>query len=320
MEDGFRVKIYDFDNIREDRTRRYGGMAGQKLGIILNNENWFLKFPKNIRNFDNVELSYATTPLSEYLGSKIYESIGLEVHQTELGIKDGKLVVACKDFLKENERLDEFRVIKNDYIKNLEEEISNLSSSGSGTDLEEIILVMEKNLLFKEMPELKERFYDMFIIDCLISNNDRNNGNWGVIVNTKEKTTKLAPIYDNGSAFNNKSSDTQLINILNDEEKFKNSAYNSAISVFRLDGKLLNPLKYIESLKNDDLNQAILRIVPKINLDKIRNIFKDIPQEENNITIMSNIQREFYLKVMEYRYENVLIPVYNQIIDKSHNK
>lgn len=307
------MEILNFDNIREDRTRRYGGMAGQKLGIILNNENWFLKFPKNIRNLDNIELSYATTPLSEYLGSKIYESIGLEVHQTKLGTKDGKLVVACKDFLKENERLDEFRAIKNDYIENLEEEISSLSSSGSGTDLEEIMLVMEKNPLFKEMPELKERFYDMFIIDCLISNNDRNNGNWGVIVNTKKKTTRLAPIYDNGSAFNNKSSDTQLINILNDEERFINSAYNSAISVFRLDRKLLNPLKYIESLENDDLNQAILKIVPKIDFNKIKNIFKDIPQKEKNILVMSNIQKTFYLKVMEYRYENVLFPTYNKI-------
>lgn len=310
------MKIFNFDNIKEDRTRRYGGMAGQKLGIILNNENWFLKFPKNIKNLDNVELSYATTPLSEYLGSKIYESIGLEVHQTKLGIKNGKLVVACKDFLKDNERLDEFRVIKNDYIENLEEEISNLSSSGSGTDLEEIMLVMEKNPLFMEMPELKERFYDMFVIDCLIGNNDRNNGNWGVIVNTKDKTTRIAPIYDNGSAFNNKSSDIQLINILNDEERFKNSAYNSAISVFRLDGKLLNPLKYIESLKNDDLNQAMLRVVPNIDLHKIRNIFEDIPQEENSISIMTSVQKEFYLKVLEYRYKNVLVPTYNKIVDK----
>ena len=31
-------------------------------------------------------ISYSTTPLSEYLGSHIYESIGLETHDTKLGI------------------------------------------------------------------------------------------------------------------------------------------------------------------------------------------------------------------------------------------
>lgn len=86
--------------------------------------------------------------------------------------------------------------------------------------------------------------------------------------------------------------------------------------ILNKDGKLLNPLKYIESLENDDLNQAILRIVPKIDFNNIKNIFKDIPQEENNIPVMSNIKKTFYLKVMEYRYKNVLIPTYNKIIDR----
>ena len=47
----------------------------------------------------NVEgISYFTTPISEYIGSYIYESIGLNTHKTKLSIANGKGVVACKDF------------------------------------------------------------------------------------------------------------------------------------------------------------------------------------------------------------------------------
>ena len=80
---------------------KYGGHAWNKLGVIINNENWFLKFPQSIRNFTRkVEISYTTSPISEYIGSHIYEIIGIPVHKTMLGIKDKKVVVACKDFKK----------------------------------------------------------------------------------------------------------------------------------------------------------------------------------------------------------------------------
>lgn len=36
---------------------------------------------------------------------------------------------------------------------------------------------MEHNPLFIKMSELENRFWDMFIVDALIGNNDRNNGN-----------------------------------------------------------------------------------------------------------------------------------------------
>lgn len=76
----------------------YGGAAGQKLGININGENLFLKFFKSTRSMKNVNISYTTSPLSEYIGSHIYEDIGIDVHATELGIYDNKLVVACRDF------------------------------------------------------------------------------------------------------------------------------------------------------------------------------------------------------------------------------
>ena len=87
------MNIIDFTNCElSDRNLEYAGRAGEKRGIIYNNEYWFLKFPKNTLGMNRVTgLSYVTSPLSEYIGSNIYRILGYNVHKTILGIcNDGK--------------------------------------------------------------------------------------------------------------------------------------------------------------------------------------------------------------------------------------
>ena len=36
--------IKNFNNLKESGIR-YGGHAGNKLGVVIDGENWFLKFP-----------------------------------------------------------------------------------------------------------------------------------------------------------------------------------------------------------------------------------------------------------------------------------
>lgn len=40
------IDIIDFNNCEKSR-RSYGGRAGLKTGIIYNNQNYMIKFPKN---------------------------------------------------------------------------------------------------------------------------------------------------------------------------------------------------------------------------------------------------------------------------------
>ena len=159
----------------------------------------------------------------------------------------------------------------------------------------------------------------MFVIDAFISNNDRNEGNWGLVLNKETNKLRLSPVFDNGAAFYNKSSDERLISIYNDDFKFKQSIYESSVSVYRLNGKRLNPLKYIENMNNDECNKAILRIVPKINMDKITDIFENIPEEYKGLPVLSKIQKEYYLKSLKYKYDNVLVPVYNKLLEFENN-
>ena len=287
----------------------YGGAAGQKLGININGENWFLKFPKSTRSMKNVNISYTTSPLSEYIGSHIYEDIGIDVHATELGIYDNKLVVACRDFKKDNELLFDFNAIKNQYSKDMDE----TSSVSSRQPLEELAEIFENNQIFKEVPELKDRFYDMFVVDALIGNHDRNNGNWGILVNSLNQAIRLAPVYDNGASFSNKLDDEKIKEIINDEHKFRQNVYKSRISSFSLNEKIINPLKYIETMEDEKLNEAVIRIVPKINIENIFKIIDEIPNEYNCIKVISDIQKEYYKKCILYRYEQVLLPTYEKL-------
>ena len=209
------MEIKDFNNIKEN-FMAHGGNGGNKKSFTKENkEKWFLKFPKTTRDFNNVNISYTTSPMSEYIGSQIYKMLELPVHDTELGVYQNKVVVACKDFIPVNARLCEMKSIFNDDLGKNEKERENLKSSTEHNyrvDIEEINYVLNNNTKVQTIGNIKERFWDMFIVDCFINNNDRHNGNWGVLVdNINGELIGLAPVYDNGNSFFPK----------HDEEKMK---------------------------------------------------------------------------------------------------
>ncbi len=101
------LEIKDF-NKEEIAKKAYGGHSGSKIGIIIDGETYLVKFPKSTKSMNVDSISYTTSPLLEYLGSHIYEIIGIDTHQTSLGYLNGKIVVACKEFLKNTEEIIDF--------------------------------------------------------------------------------------------------------------------------------------------------------------------------------------------------------------------
>ena len=288
------IKIENFDLLKPSGIS-YGGHDNRKKGIIIDNERWFLKYPKTSKNVKNHNL---TSTLSEYIGSHIYELLGVDVQETKLGIANGKIVVACKDFLDNNETILDYNMLQNEYDENIEKATKDLNYNiNSNYSLEKILLIMDKNHYFKSIPKLKERFWDMFIIDYFISNNDRKEDDWGLILNKNTNKLRLSPVYDNGASFHNNQND------------------NVFFSIYELDGKRLNLLNYIENLNNKECNKAILRIIPKINMEKIADIFNELPEEYNGLQILSKIQKAYFLEFLKYKYNNVLIPIYNKLLE-----
>lgn len=316
------MEIKNYDNSIVN-TRMYGGMSGSKLGIIDNGENYLLKYAGNLKekNLKNVELSYSNSPVSEYIGSHIYEMIGVPVHETFLGYRNNRILVACKDFRPDNAVHYMFSEIKT----TMEPEFINShgsASDGTSGNLDEIIETMEKHHILKDLPGVKERFWDMFVVDALIGNNDRNNGNWGILV--YKDHIELTPVYDNGNCLNNKWNDSQMEKVLTDNEELKKEAYNGRLCFHSINGKKINPYHYIMKMENNDCNMAVERIVPKIDLDKINDIIEDV----HSVGIISDTAARFYRTIMYERYTKVLEPTYNKIkemqidneIEKQHIK
>lgn len=293
-------------------------MAGLKEGVVYNGENWLIKYPKNTKGMIVQDISYTTSPLSEFIGSHIYSILGYDVHETILGERNNKIVVGCKDFCSENSELREIRTLKNIYNERLEE-ILNMeldeTSSNHQVDLKELLIHFNNNPVLSKIGGLKERFWECAIIDGLIKNNDRNNGNWGLLFENKKY--KLAPIFDNGASFSNKVSDEQIKNMLVDQNKLINNALNS-ITAYSIDGKRLNMKKMLE-LDIPELKDAILKVTPivKAKLSDIREMIEQIPVEYKELPICSFDRKTFYIEGFEIRFNQLLFPAYNKIMGKN---
>ena len=120
------MEIIDFNKC-ELSGREYGGHSGSKKGIIYQNDNWLLKFSKSTIGMDRIDISYTSSPLSEFIGSHVFEMIGIPVHETLLGIYQNKVVVACRDFLKNNEVLIDFNAIRNSFSSVTEEKLEKIN-------------------------------------------------------------------------------------------------------------------------------------------------------------------------------------------------
>lgn len=299
-------------NYHKQNEKMYGGTAGRKIGISHEGKDYLLKFPGNIKekHMKNVNMSYSNSPVCEYIGSKIYEMLGIPVHETILGMRNEKVVVACCDFLKEGEKLYEFDKIKVTFEPHFMDSNGN-ETNGVGVDLYEILMTIDEHPFLRDLMNVKEHFWDMFIVDAFIGNPDRNNNNWGIIISS-DGIKRLAPVYDNGNCLNSKWDDDKMKVVLEDEKMLMAEAYHGRRCIFEKQCKRINPYHLIESMEYSDCNMAVRRLTPIIetNLKNIINMISEIP-------VLSNIQRTFFINIMEMRYKKILYPVYERTMQKA---
>ena len=205
-----------------------------------------------------------------------------------------------KDFTDEKHVLREFREIKNYYNEKLEDmlETSITSSDDDAhfTSLDALIIHLKYNPILQGVEGCTERFWDCALIDGVINNNDRNNGNWGLLQDIGHNSYKLAPIFDNGGSFNNKLGKEEFKNRLQSEEAMANSALNTATS-YALKNKMLT-YKALLALDNSDLRTAIQKVTVLLD-EKFKEIsvfIASMPEMENGVEIVSNYQKEFYIR------------------------
>ena len=285
--------MIDFTNCPVNRFRAYGGANGNKINITYQGHSYMLKFPpKPSRNRD---MSYSNGCISEYVACHIFEMLGFRTQETLLGnYTDSrgktKLVVACRDFTEDGKRLIEFAHLKNTCIDS--------EQNGYGKELSSILEAIEEQSIYPS-DELRQFFWDMFIADAFLGNFDRHNGNWGFLYDAQTDQMTLAPVYDCGSSLYPQADEKIMETVLASEQDMNYRIFEIPTSAIMVNGKKIKYFDFISSLQNEDCNRALKRIVPRIDMARIRKLIADTP-------FITDLQKRFYCTMLEKRKERIL--------------
>lgn len=294
--------MIDFTNSIK-KNKAYAGANGSKIAVVYNGEQYMLKFPP----FPTINkgISYTNSCISEYIGCKIFESVGIPVQKTILGTYTSngktKIVVACKDFTKPGITIQDFVSLKNRIIDS--------ERNGYGIDLADILSTIEAQTSI-DSELLKTRFWDMFIVDALIGNWDRHNGNWGFLYNANTDEVSLAPVFDCGSSLYLQADESIMQAVLNDKNELNHRVFDMPLSAITYNGKKINYFKFISAAEFAECNEALKRITSRIDMEKIFEIIDSTPS-------ITELQKDFYKVMLSERKEHILDFSLNKIMQMS---
>lgn len=296
--------MIDFSTLPR-RNKTYAGANGNKIAVMYENELYMLKFPGVARR--NKDMSYANGCICEYLGCHIFEIVGIPVQKTLLGTfsRNGKekIVVACKDFTTTDTVIQDFASLKNTIIDS--------EHNGYGTELSDVLMAMDEQQAIDPVA-LKQRFWDMFIVDALIGNWDRHNGNWGFLYNSRTDEMTLAPVFDCGSSLFPQADDNIMHAVLDDPAERDARIFKIPLSSIRQNGQKINYYDFLYAGMNQDCNAALKRILPRIDMKKI-------DQMIDETSFISDLQKRFYKTMLVERKEKILDRSLQRIRKKERN-
>lgn len=265
--------------------------AERKHEIIIGGHRYIVKFQKDS------EIGLTFSHVSEYLGSHIFQSIGIPVQETFLGTCDGKNVVVMKNFLEPEDMLVAFNCVGESSLER-DKELYQYT-------YEDITAMLRENMKSTNVEETVERFWDMFIVDALIGNFDRHGGNWGFI--KRDNQYRIAPVYDNGSSLYPKlNTDERIKAVLASEDEINQRIYQFPTSHIKVKNRKSSYFEVISSLQFEDCNVALKRIVPRIHFDRIYTLIDEIEG-------VSEIRKHFYKTMLQQRYEKILMYAYQRL-------
>ena len=294
--------MIDFTNAVQ-KNKTYAGANGGKISVLYNGEQYMLKFPPFPTI--NKEMSYTNSCISEHIGCKVFESVGIPVQETVIGTYTSKgkekIVVACKDFTSQGITLQDFASLKNRIIDS--------ERNGYGTELADILSTIDEQTAM-DSETLKTRFWDMFIVDALIGNWDRHNGNWGFLYNNATDEVTLAPVFDCGSSLYPQADEDLMKKILSDKNELNHRIFDIPLSAVTYNDKKINYFKFLSEGEFPDCNKALKRIASRIDIKKIYEIIDNTPT-------ITELQKEFYKTMLTARKERVIDFSLNKLKEKS---
>ena len=101
-----------------------------------------------------------------------------------------------------------------------------------------------------------------------------------------------------------------ICDVLLNKQELNRRIYEMPTSAIKINNKRINYFDFISSLENEECNKALIRIVPRINMEDIYKFIEKIP-------LMTTLQQEFYKTILKERKEKILDYSYNKLMKDS---
>ncbi len=263
-------------------NKNYGG-SEKKIGIVFEGEDFIVKFPKIVNN--TATLSH----VSEYLGSQMFNMLGIMAHGTRLGIYKGSEVVLLSDFVAGSVyELVEFNNIGESSLE---------TDKGQHTtyDYKEILYLLSKHKKLTE-DNVELFFWKQFVVDALIANFDRHGYNWGFL--KSPNSYSIAPVFDNGSSLFPRLKEEDLLNVMNDNNELERRTVEFPTSQILLEGKKSSYYEIIKSMRYSACTEAALWLLNSFDFDRLAYLIDTTP-------FISEQRKSFYKVIVKYRYDRI---------------
>ena len=152
----------------------------------------------------------------------------------------------------------------------------------------------------------------MFVVDALLGNFDRHNGNWGFLYDPAVRRSSIAPVFDCGSCLLPQADEEIMRAVLSDERELNARIYTFPTSAIKQQDKKINYYDFLTSTDNEDCISAVKRIYERIDIAQITEFIESVPY-------ITELQREFYGRYVSARYDLILRPAYEMAMVQSQD-
>lgn len=286
------MQAIDFSTYRQ--SGKYYGGSEKKLGIVIDGEDYMLKFQKR------TPFGKRNNHISEFLGSHIFDICGFSTHKTYLGFRGEEQVVACRDFNVSGRQFVPFNDVGESTLDQDKETYQY--------DYQDIMRMLRDNSKLTDVEETVSAFWKVYIMDALLGNFDRHGANWGFLKEKSQYT--MAPVFDNGSSlFPNLTDEEEMKKIMASEEETEKRIYQFPTSQVKLNGKKSSYYEVIHSLAFSECNKALTDVYQKIDMERIENLIGETP-------LITDVQKAFYRHILRERYEKIIKTSYDKLTEK----
>lgn len=288
-----------FDGWKPDIRANYGG-SDRKSGLIgPDGARYMVKYSKKHAPRNDLATSDVNNVVSEYVSSHILGILGYPVHDTELGMLDGEVVVACRNFIPAGGELIEFgKFMRRHYDSH---EIGRAPSIGQIHEIFEIDPVLSP-----QAGDFRSCYWERFVGDALVGNFDRHKGNFGYLIGADDSVT-ASPVYDNGGTLYPNLSEEGMRAVLDDPKEIMMRIRLFPKAALELQGKKVGYYDMMASGIYGELTSAVISAVPRI-----RDSMPSVRKFVDGCSFLSDTRKDFYNVMLAGRMAFVLEPAYKK--------